>query len=220
VNKSASDDGVVLLHGIVRGRRSMQGLARFLAARGHRTLNLDYPSTRRPIEAIAVQIHPEIVPFARSVPGKLHFVGHSMGGLVIRAYLHRYRPPNLGCVVMLGTPNQGSEVADILKNRWAYRKFFGPAGQQLVTELTATDALFGRIDYRLGVIAGSRSIDPISSLIIGDPNDGRVSIERTKIVGMTDHVVVAVSHAFLPASKQVHRLVLEFLCQGRFPPAS
>lgn len=219
-DKSVSDNGVVLLHGIVRSRRSMRGLTRFLGAHGYRTLNLDYPSTRQPIEVIAAQIHPEIVPFARSIPGKLHFIGHSMGGLVIRSYLHRHRPQNLGCVVMLGTPNQGSEVADILKDRWAYRKFFGPAGQQLVTELTTADALFGRIDYGLGVIAGSRSIDPISSLIIGDPNDGRVSIERTKIAGMADHTVVTVSHAFLPASKQVHRLVLEFLRQGRFPLAS
>jgi pimeloyl-ACP methyl ester carboxylesterase len=215
-----SDDGVVLLHGILRSRRSMQGLARFLRAAGYRTLNLDYPSTRQPIEAIAVHIHPEVTAFAPSVSGMLNFVGHSMGGLAIRAYLYRYRPPNLGRVVMLGTPNRGSEVADILKDRWVYRRFFGPAGQQLVTEFAAADAIFGPIDYELGVVAGSRSIDPISSLIIGDPNDGRVSIERTKIAGMADHVVVAASHAFLPANKQVQRLVLEFLRRGRFSATS
>lgn len=117
---------------------------------------------------------------------------------------------------MLGTPNQGSEVADFLKDWWAYKKLFGPASQQLVTELTIANTLFGGVDYELGVIAGNRSIDPVSSLIIGDPNDGRVSIERTKIAGMTDHIVVAASHPFLPAKKEVHRLVLAFLRQGSF----
>jgi pimeloyl-ACP methyl ester carboxylesterase len=211
-----SDEGVVLLHGIFRGRRSMQGLARFLGAEGYRTLNLDYPSRRQPIEALVAHIQPQIAAFAPSVPGKLHFVGHSMGGLLIRAHLHRFRSQNLGRIVMLGTPNQGSEVADFLKDWWAYKKLFGPAGQQLVTGLTTADTLFGPIDYELGVIAGNRSVDPVSSLIIGDPNDGRVSIERTKIAGMTDHIVVAASHPFLPAKKEVHRLVFEFLRHGRF----
>jgi pimeloyl-ACP methyl ester carboxylesterase len=210
------DEGVVLLHGIFRGRRSMQGLARFLGSEGYRTLNLGYPSRRQPIEALVAHIQPQIAAFAPSVSGKLHFVGHSMGGLLIRAYLHRFRPPNLGRVVMMGTPNQGSEVADFLKDWWTYKKLFGPAGQQLVTGLTTADTLFGAIDYELGVIAGNRSIDPISSLIIGDPNDGRVSIESTKVAGMADHIVVPVSHPFLPAKKEVHRLVLAFLRHGRF----
>jgi pimeloyl-ACP methyl ester carboxylesterase len=215
-DRVVSGEGVVLLHGIFRGQRSMRRLARLLGAEGYRTLNLGYPSRRQPIEAVVAHIQPQIAAFAPSVPSKLHFVGHSMAGLVIRAYLHRFRPPNLGRTVMLGTPNQGSEVADFLKDWWAYKRLFGPAGQQLVTGLTTADTLFGPIDYELGVIAGDRSIDPVSSLIIGDPNDGRVSIERTKVAGMTDHIVVPASHPFLPANKEVHRLVLEFLRHGRF----
>jgi triacylglycerol esterase/lipase EstA (alpha/beta hydrolase family) len=211
-----SGDGVVLLHGILRGRRSMQGLARFLAANGYQTLNLGYPSTKQPIETIIRHIHPQVAEFAASVLHNLHFVGHSMGGLVIRAYLHSLRPPNLGRVVLLGTPNRGSEVADLLKDRWAYKKFFGPAGQQLVTALETADELLGRVDYDLGVIAGSRSIDPICSRIIGIPNDGRVSIESTKAAGMKDHVVIPVSHPFLPTNKQARQLILTFLQRGRF----
>lgn len=211
-----SGDGVVLLHGILRGRRSMHGLARFLRDNGYKTLNLGYPSNRQSIEAITDIIRPQITTFAQSVAGDVHFVGHSMGGLVIRCYLHRSRPQNLGRVVMLGTPNQGSEVADFLKDRWAYKRVFGPAGHQLVTRLATADQLFGRIDYELGIIAGNRSIDPISSWIIGSPNDGRVSIESTKVAGMTDHVVVPVAHAFLPTNKQVWPLVLDFLQTGRY----
>jgi pimeloyl-ACP methyl ester carboxylesterase len=209
-------EGVVLLHGVFRSHRSMQSLARFLGANGYETLNLAYASRRQPIETIAGHIGPQIAAFALTIPGRLHFVGHSMGGLVIRAYLHRSRPQNLGRVVMLGTPNQGSEVADLLKDRWAYRRFFGPAGQQLVTRLQAADQLFGPVDYELGIIAGNRTIDPISSWIIGIANDGRVSVEGTKVAGMKDHIVIPASHAFLPANKEARRLVLEFLREGRF----
>jgi hypothetical protein len=126
------------------------------------------------------------------------------------------RPPNLGRVVLLGPPNQGSEVADLLKDRWAYKRFFGPAGQQLVTGLETADELLGRIDYDLGIIAGSRSIDPICSWIIGIPNDGRVSIESTKVADMKDHVVIPASHPFLPINRQARRLILTFLQHGGF----
>jgi len=209
-------DGVVLLHGIFRSRRSMQGLARFLAAGGFETLNLAYPSRRKPIETIVAHIHPQIAQLARSIPGRLHFVGHSMGGLVIRAYLHRFRPQNLGRVVMLGTPNQGSEVADFIKDWWTYKQLFGPAGQQLVTGLKGADELLGTIDYELGIIAGNRTIDPVSSRIIGKPNDGRVSVESTKVAAMKDHIIIPASHAFLPANTQARQLVLKFLREGQF----
>ena len=135
---------------------------------------------------------------------------------MIRAYLNSSRPPNLGATVMLGTPNQGSQVADFLKDRWIYKRLFGPAGQQLVTEFESAEMLFGQIDYDLGIIAGSRTIDPISSLIIGVPNDGKVSVENTEVLGMTDHVIVSVTHAFLPYRRIVHHLVLQFRRSARF----
>ena len=114
-------DGVVLLHGIFRTYRSMEKFAAFLKQNHFKILNIDYPSTRHSIESLATLIHPEIAAFAQSISGKVHFVGYSMGGLLIRAYLHRYRPANLGRVVMVGTPNQGSEVADLLRYFPPYR---------------------------------------------------------------------------------------------------
>jgi triacylglycerol esterase/lipase EstA (alpha/beta hydrolase family) len=208
-------DSVVVLHGIFRTHRSMAGLARFLEQSGYRTLNLGYPSTKQPIEQLADTIHPRISEFAGN-GGRLHFVGYSMGGLLARAYIHKYAPSQLGRVVMIGTPNQGSEVADFIRNWGLYKKLYGPAGQQLVTDQSAFRDIFGEVRYELGVIAGLRPIDPIGSRIIGKPNDGKVSVESTKLAAMKDHTLVACSHTFFPSNKTAWRQTLAFLNDGKF----
>lgn len=209
-------DGVVMLHGIFRTHRSMESFARFLRKNGYEVLNLGYPSTRHPIESLSEMLHPRIAEFAASITGHVHFVGYSMGGLVIRRYLHCHRPSNLGRVVMIGTPNQGSEMADFLQDWKLYRTLFGPAGQQLITDQRGLTEMFGAIDYELGIIAGNRPIDLISSHIIGKPNDGKVSVESTKLEGMTDHVVVRRSHTFFPTHRETWRKTLAFLRHGKF----
>ena len=128
-----SKAGVVLLHGISRTSRSFRRMQTMAEAAGFATLNIGYASRHKPLETLADDIHPAIARFAASTEGPVHFVGHSMGGLLTRVYLARYRPARLGRVVMLGTPNGGSEIADRLKHLIAYRAFFGPAGQQLGT---------------------------------------------------------------------------------------
>ena len=131
---NATQDGVVLLHGISRTALSFRKMQLALERAGFATLNLDYASRRKPLEALAEDIHPAIQHFADRIDGSIHFVCHSMGGLLARVYIARHRPERLGRVVMLGTPNSGSEIADRLKNFGVYRAFFGPAGQQLGTQ--------------------------------------------------------------------------------------
>lgn len=206
-------DGILLFHGIARTRYSLWGMARFLRAQGFIVHSLGYPSMTRSLEQIVDAIHPEVERFIDSVPGKIHFVGFSMGGLVIRHYLMRHRPEKLGRVVMLGTPNHGSEVADYLEKWPVFRWLYGPAGQQLVTHRKLTHDV---IDYELGIIAGSGSIDPIGSRIIGVPNDGKVSIESTKLAGMKEHAVMPHSHTFLPTRKPVWQMVANFIKDGKF----
>ncbi len=160
-----TQDGVVLLHGMSRTARSFRKMQAALEAAGFATLNQDYASRRKALEALAEDIHPAIAGFASGIDGSVHFVCHSMGGLLARVYLARYRPQRLGRVVMLGTPNGGSEIADRLKDFTAYRAFFGPAGQQLGTlRDAAIDAILPSVDYPVGIIAGNRSIYPISSV--------------------------------------------------------
>lgn len=184
---------------------------------GFATLNLDYDSRRKPLGTLAEGIDPSIVRFAESLDGSVHFVCHSMGGLLARVYLARHRPARLGRVVMLGTPNRGSEIADRLKNLAAYRAFFGPAGQQLVTRRdAATNALLPAIDYEAGIIAGNRSIYPITSMGLPRPHDGRVSVANTRLDGMTDHIVIRTSHPWLVRNTEAIAQTIAFLRDGRF----
>jgi pimeloyl-ACP methyl ester carboxylesterase len=210
-------DGVILLHGISRTALSFRKMQTALEAAGFATLNIDYPSRHHTLEALAEHIHPAVALFAAGSEGQLHFVGHSMGGLLTRVYISKYRPQRLGRVAMLGTPNGGSEIADRLKNVSLYRAWFGPAGAQLVTRRdAATDALFPPVDYPVGIIAGNRSGDPISSRLLPKPHDGRVSVENTKLDGMADHIVIGTSHPWLPGNRAAIAQTIAFLRDGRF----
>jgi len=216
-----SKAGVVLLHGISRTSRSFRRMQTAAGAAGFATLNIGYESRPKPLEALAEDIHPAIEHFAASTEGPVHFVGHSMGGLLRRVYLARHRPPRLGRVVMLGTPNGGSEVADRLKGLIAYRAFFGPAGQQLGTVRDAAlSAMLPPVDYPVGIIAGNRSIYPVASALLPKPNDGRVSVEKTKLDGMADHIVIGASHPWLPRNRLAIEQTIAFLRDGRFSRSS
>lgn len=210
--------GVVLLHGIARTSASLGTLERALQATGFATLNIDYASRTRQITALADDIHPAVARFAeRDAP--LHFVGHSMGGLVTRAYIAQHRPERLGGVVMLGTPNGGSEVADLLRGSRLYRALYGPAGLELTTaiRLNALPA----VDYPVGVIAGNRFIDPVAGLfVLPKPNDGRVSVQSAMLAGMADHIVVKASHTGLPRNRVAIEQTIAFLREGCFRACS
>lgn len=210
-------DGVVLLHGILRRAASMQKLEKALAAAGYRVLNLDYPSREQSLAQIADGLSGPIAAFEGELAGQLHFVTHSMGGLVARAYLNRFRPVRLGRMVMLAPPNEGSEIADLLKRNWLYRSTFGPAGRQLATQRSdELCALLGQVDYPLGVIAGDRTLYIFASLILPGPNDGRVSVERTRVAGMSDHIVLHTSHPLIMRNPEAMAQTIHFLQHGRF----
>jgi triacylglycerol esterase/lipase EstA (alpha/beta hydrolase family) len=195
----------------------MKGLARFLEKEGYKVLNLDYPSSRHSIENIAELIHAPIKEFANQI-NALHFVGYSMGGLVIRAYLTKYRPTILNRVIMLGTPNQGSEISDFLKDNWIYKKLYGPAGQQLITDQTEFKDIFGQVDYELGVIAGESTFYWLGSKIINKLSDGRVAISNTHLDGLKELIVIKSGHTLLPNNKQAWEHTLSFLKHGKFIP--
>ena len=209
--------GVVLLHGIARTSRSLGKFERALQASGFATLNLDYASRKKPLATLAADIHPDITEFANIIGGPIHFVAHSMGGLLTRVYVARFRPAALGRVVMLGTPNGGSEVADLLKHLALYRAFYGPAGQQLTTVQDADLASLPPPDYAVGIIAGISAIDPIASrFILPRPNDGRVSVQSAQLAGMTDHTTVRASHTRLVRNRVAIAQTIAFLREGCF----
>ncbi|MNV22846.1 Alpha/beta hydrolase family protein [compost metagenome] len=208
-------EGVVLLHGIMRTSRSLSRLASHLGGKGFEVLNLDYPSTRLSLGELAEDVHGAISAFSARVD-RVHFVGFSMGGLVIRAYLKVHRPANLGRVVMIGTPNNGSEIADILKGNRFYMALLGPAGQQLVTNQTAFRHLFEDQDFELGVIAGRNVANPIAAAIFKGPNDGKVSVASAVLPSCRDHIVIRTNHTLIALSGRTHAETCEFLRVGRF----
>ncbi|KJC37998.1 hypothetical protein UP09_26385 [Bradyrhizobium sp. LTSP885] len=214
---TSTPDGVVLLHGISRTARSFRKMELALQTNGFATFNLDYESRRKALDALAEDIHPAVDLFASGLDGSVHFVCHSMGGLLARAYVARHRPLRLGRVVMLGTPNGGSEIADRLKNLSAFRAFFGPAGQQLVTRRdAATNATLPAVDYPVGIIAGNRSIYPVGAALLPRPHDGRVSVANTKLDGMADHIVIGTTHPWLVRNDLAIEQTIAFLKGGRF----
>lgn len=209
---------VILLHGLCRSSTSMRGMERALTAAGYRVWNIDYPSRT---DTVARLSEAALAPAIRNVENagatRIHFVGHSLGSILIRDYLARHSLTNAGRVVMLGPPNQGSEIVDKLGSWWLFQKINGPAGNELGTEPHSAPNRIGPANVEIGIIAGNRTINWINSFIlIPGPDDGKVSVERTKLAGMTDHIVLRASHPFLMKNQTAIRQTIHFLREGKF----
>ncbi|MCB1681367.1 MAG: alpha/beta hydrolase [Rhodospirillales bacterium] len=211
-------DLVILLHGMLRNKLDMLPMSYYLEDQGYKVLNILYPSRKKSLEDLTTFVHEKITasPDYAEAP-QIHFVTHSMGSLVARYYIEIYKPDRLGKVVMLGPPNTGSEFADWLSETKIlaplFKKIYGPAGQQLKTTHKHID---GAITYPLGVIAGNFSINPLAPWVLPGEHDGIVPVERTKIEGMADHIVVTSTHTFMMFNPSVMKQVLTFIQTGRF----
>lgn len=210
---------VVLLHGLLRTRRSMRKMQKTLERRGYAVYNLGYPSRRYPIETLTeCFLQPALERHCIGRYQKLHFVTHSMGGILLRRYLSRYRVPELGRVVMLSPPNRGSELVDKLKGNVFFRLLNGPAGRQLGTENDSSPNRLGPVNFELGVITGNFSLDWLFGRMIPGESDGKVAVARAGVDGMRDFKVVPYGHAFIMRKPGVIVQVVQFLRTGRFLP--
>ena len=187
---------VVLLHGLARTSKSMKALEKFFSEQSYEVFNISYPSRKYPVAELANIVRKEVIE-QTSDAGKVHFITHSMGGIIVR-YMQKYDPlPNLGRVVMLSPPNHRSEVVDKLGGLFLFKWINGPAGKQLGTDKNSICQKLGKVDFELGVITGDRSINWINSLIIPGKDDGKVSIESAKVEGMDDFLIVHATHPFI-----------------------
>lgn len=193
----------------------MRPLALSLRMAGYRTLNLAYPSLSRPLGHVVDALADEIETRAA---GRIHFVTHSMGGLVLRALLARRRPAGLGRAVMLGPPNDGSEWVDMLARMGLDRLLLRHARDLLSP--SRPDGIrrqLGEVDYPLRIIAGDWRFNPlVPRHLLGHPHDGRVSVAATRLAGAADHIVLGVPHTLMLVSPRVHRQAIAFLEQGHF----
>ena len=212
-----SSECVVLLHGLNRSWRAMQPMAEALRDAGFTTANVDYPSQAGSVEILApMAVETGLNECRRAGAERVHFVTHSIGGILLR-YSHQKKPiPDLGRVVMLAPPNQGSEVIDVTRNWPTTGIFAGEAGLQLGTDENSIPSQLGPVDFELGVIAGSRTMNPVMSAMLPNPDDGKVSVANTKVDGMDDFLVVRNNHHYIINSEVVQRNTAAFLRNGAF----
>jgi triacylglycerol lipase len=207
---------VILLHGLARTSRSMQKMATALEQEGYNVLNMEYQSREYSIEELTASVIPAAIRGCGTDAVKIHFVAHSLGAILIRHYLTINSLPSLGRVVMLSPPNQGSEAVDILKKMPGFLWLNGPAGGQLGTDADSIPLQLPSVDYEVGVITGDRTINFILSGIIPGIDDGKVSIKRAQVAGMTDFLIVHHTHPYIMKADDVIAQTLFFLRHGRF----
>jgi triacylglycerol lipase len=223
----ADKETVVLLHGLGLGGWAMASLGRALERDGYRVVNLTYPSRRVPLATLASEWLPaQLRAHETARAPRLHFVTHSMGGILVRTWLDQplragtTLPANLGRTVMLAPPNQGSAVADKLQNFPPFHWFTGVNGRRLGTAAPMSLPLalgpWPTAAGELGVIAGDRSLNPLFSAWLDGPNDGKVSVGATHLAGEHAHIVLHHSHTWLQWRADTHRAVAAFLRTGRF----
>jgi len=195
----------------------MEKMEEALSDSGYLVRNTAYPSTEKPVDQLASQVIPTAVESCSENGDRpIHFVTHSLGGILIRYFLETNVIDNLGRVVMLSPPNQGSEVVDVLSGVPGFKALNGPAGMQLGTDRDDVPAQLGPATFDVGIITGNHSINLILSMIIPGEDDGKVSVERAKLEGMADFLVVPKTHPFIMKSQLVIEQVLFFLEYGRF----
>ena len=210
-----AQETVVLLHGLARTNASMKSLAQALESKDYRVVNLGYDSRHHSIETLAHDVRRRIIKETKDAES-IHFVTHSMGGILVRQIQATDPISNLGRVVMLSPPNQGSEVVDRIGDWRLFKKTNGPAGQQLGTAEDSFVNQLGPVQFECGIITGDRSINWINSGLIPGPDDGKVSVERARVVGVSAFKVVHATHPMIMKKKSVIADVLRFLKTGAF----
>lgn len=206
---------VVLLHGLMRSSKAMEKLEEQLRIEGYDVINHDYPSTTSTIEKLTDDIFKILEPKIAEAE-TVHFVTHSMGGIILRDYLEDHELPNLGRVVMMAPPSSGSEVTDKLGNIFLYKWINGPAGDQLGTGTNSHPLRLKVPEFELGIIAGDRSINPILSMLIPGADDGKVAVARVRPEQYTDFIQLHTTHATMMWNRPVIEQTIFFLNEGCF----
>lgn len=212
---------VVLLHGLGRQAASMRPLEKHLQAEGYQVLNLGYPSRAHPVDILASDhVLPAILEHSRGSNAPVHFVTHSMGGIVLRQ-LAANRSLTIGRVVMLSPPNQGSEIVDRLRSLKLFQWINGPAGIQLGTEAPhSLPRQLGAATFELGIITGTRSFNPLLSRMLPETNDGKVTVSSARLEGMKEFLTLDANHTFIMKNPRAIKETLHFLLHGHFMAGS
>ncbi len=208
---------IILIHGLARTSRCMNKAASLISHYDYDVVNINYPSTRYDVATLVKQfIQPVIQQCELKDYKKIHFITHSMGGILLRYYLSTFNINNLGKSVMLAPPNQGSEIVDKLGHWRLFNLLNGPAGLQLGTGANSIPIQLGPPNFISGIITGYKTFNPILSLLISGKNDGKVAVESAKLPGMNDFLLVPYTHTFIMQRAKVIFQALYFIQNGFF----
>jgi pimeloyl-ACP methyl ester carboxylesterase len=211
LTRPPSRDLVVLVHGLWMSGPVCALLARRLRACRFEVASFSYRSVAHPLETSAAGLRA----FVRArAPGRVHFVAHSLGGLLVLHALAQDAPQGVGRVVLLGSPCMGCAAAEQLARSARGRALLGRALPGWNPD--RAKAVVQR--FEVGAIAGTRRLG-IGMLLVRlePPDDGVVRVEETRIPGLKDHVVLPVTHSGMLVSGRVAALTAAFLAEGRFP---
>lgn len=190
---------VVLAHGMARTPASMWVIARTLRAEGYRVLNWGYSSYTQAVPELGTRLARDAAAALGAAP-KVHFVGHSLGTVLIRWVLANERPPRVGRVVLLAPPNRGAARADAAAPYLSW--LLPPLADLRSGPEAATVKLRAPAGVEVGIIAGE--------------SDRTVAVAETRLDGARGHVLVPSGHTFIMLRRDVLRLVLAFLRSGSF----
>lgn len=212
LSPSKNGEYVILLHGLARSPESMQPLARELQNAGYGTCVTGYPSRSYTVPQLSERaLTPALQKCRDAGAQKIHFIGHSMGAMIARYHLAYHSPTDVGKLVQLAPPNQGSEVVDHL-SCWNFFEWInGPAGSTLGTGEYSLASQLSPLSHPTLVVAGYCSINPINSLMIPGPDDGKVSVKNTQAKGVARHVVIKTSHPMIMKNRQAIQETKAFL---------
>lgn len=214
---SQDKECVIVLHGLGRTEASMSKIEKALIENNYLVWNEEYPSREADIETLSATHIPKGVHQCEEWnAAAIHFVTHSMGGILVRQYLQSNNIPGLGKILMLAPPNHGSEVVDHMKEGSFFQEIMGPAGQQLSTQHSSKPNSLKPIPGTIGIIAGSVTSDPWFAWMFDGPNDGKVSVDSARLDEMTDFLVVEHGHTFIMSHSEVIDQILYFLKHGKF----
>jgi pimeloyl-ACP methyl ester carboxylesterase len=146
----------------------------------------------------------------------VHFVTHSLGGIIMRALLADSPSWKTGRILMLAPPHGGSEIVDWSTRHPWIRRLLGPAGRSLGTVGFPRDLPPLPKDAEVAVIMGNRCSIPLFRRLLEEANDGIVSASRGKIPGLLGFTVIDADHTFIQTHPEAVRLCVEFLKTGHW----
>ncbi len=215
-NNMENGDYIIMVHGLGRSKFSMLEPSMFFRNKGYQVITFDYPSTEYKVQVLAEKYLKEAINKCKDKNKEIHFLTHSLGGIIVRYYLNKNDVENIGRVVMLSPPNNGSELVDIIGDFPSFRWRSGPAMQQLKTDNDSLPNLLGPVKFETGIITGNRSYSIFASLMLSGKDDGKVSVESAKVENMKDFLIVNRTHTFIMNSDIVLKQAYNFIKYGRF----